>query len=154
MHQEAPSPKINSRKIFHMPKSFRRTGGRHYFCQVSQFQCLASVDSVVFFRARRQSRQCPRWHLAHCLSSLSRAPHGRLDRCKRRWRRVPPTPASSVMAEPPVAANRGPPCRTAPSGTAHTTRGLRVAVSFPVHAAAPSSWPGKHRARSLPPTCP
>ena len=37
MHQETFPPKINSRNIFHMPETFRRTAGVHCSCQVQSF---------------------------------------------------------------------------------------------------------------------
>ena len=37
MHQGTTSPKISSRKNFHMPKSFHRTPGIHCFCAGSEF---------------------------------------------------------------------------------------------------------------------
>ena len=157
MHQEITSPSPSSRIFFHMPKTFHRRPGMHCFlakCRKVRFQCSDSVGGVVFVRTRQQSHQCARWRLAPCSFSLSSAPHDRLDGRKRRWRRVSPTPASSAVAEPPVAASRGQPCLSAPSSTAQTTRGLRVAIPSSAHAATPSPWPGKHRARSLPPTCP
>ena len=58
MHQEVTSPSPSSRKFFHMPKSFRRTAGLHYFCSNSKIQCFISetmsfspVGSVKFASA-------------------------------------------------------------------------------------------------------
>ena len=140
-----------------MPKSFHRAPGMHCCCsnsESSDFQCFSSAVSVVFFIARRQSHQCPLWRDAHCSSSLSRASHGHLDGHHCRWRRVSPMPATSAVAEPPVATNRSQHQLPAQSSTAQATWSLRVAVLLPVHAAAPSPWPEQHRACSLPPTSP
>ena len=49
MHQETSPPKINSRKIFHVLETCRRTPGMHCFCAGSefsvQFQSLVSFSS-------------------------------------------------------------------------------------------------------------
>jgi len=140
-----------------MPKSFHQTPGMHcswqnsvkfrvsvfQFCRQCRFlQSAASISPVPILA---------RCSLLLLLIQSAARSFGRVQASAATW---PPTPASSTVAEPPVAANRGQPCRTAPSGTAHTTTSLRVAVPFPVCAAEPSSWSGTHTARSLPPTCP
>ena len=108
------------------------------FLSKFRVQCFSSVVSVVFVSRQRQSRQCPRWLVAHCSSFLSSAPHSCLAGCVRRWRCVASTPAPPAVAEPPVAASRGQPCQTASFSTVRTTRSLRVAVPFSVCIAEPS----------------
>ena len=140
-----------------MPKTFHRTPGRHCCCSDSvnsEFSVFQFGRQCRFLQRLGVDLTSARWRLAHCSSFLSRAPHALLDGLKCRWRRASPTPAASAVAEPPVAASESQRQLSAPSSTAQSTRGLRVAVYLPAHAAALSPWPGEHRARSLPLTGP
>ena len=136
-----------------MLESFHQTLGRHCSCTLSvnsEFRVL----SVSFFVSALSSITSAPWRVAHGLSSLTRAPHALLDGRRCRWRRASPTPAASAVAEPPVAANGSQRQLATPSGAAQRPLALRVASCMPAHTAAPSPWPGKHRARPLPPTGP
>ena len=59
---------------------------RALFLSKFRVQCFSSAVGVVFVSRQRQSRQCPRWLVAHYSAFLSTAPHGRLDGCGHRRR--------------------------------------------------------------------
>ena len=154
MHQEIASPSFSSRNFFHMPNSFRRTGGRHCSCQVSEIQCFGFSGIVIFFRT--SASISPVHALAPCslLPLLIQCAAWLFGRSRASVATCHSTPAPPAVAEPLVEASRGQPCSTAPPSTAHTTRSLRVAVLFSVHAVELLSWPKRRRGRSLPPTSP
>ena len=136
-----------------MPKSFRRTLGRHCYCALSENSEFQRNSVTFFVRVLSPINSAP-WRVAHGLSSLARAPHASLDGHRCRWRRASPELAASAVAKPPVAANRRQRQLATPFGAAQRSPALRVASCTPAHPAAPSPWPGRHRARPLPPTGP
>ena len=107
-----------------------------------------------FLRQSSVTRRQYACRVAHSPSSLSRAPHAHLAGSWHRQHPGPPSPASSAASGPPVAADRRQPCGTTPFCAALCSLALRVAHACQRTPAAPSPWPGKHRARPLPPTGP
>ena len=133
-----------------MPESFCRTLGVHCFCSCSvnsEFQCRFPD---------RTSVTCPLciWLDARSPSLLSGASHTCVEPSWRRWRAGPPSPASSAVSGPPVAADR----RHTTAERCSALPKARWLSAWP-HACqrtpvAPSPWPGKHGTCSLPPTGP
>ena len=154
MHQEVTSPSPSSRKISLVPKTYRRTPGMHCSGRSSEFQRNSFRCQCRFLQ--NLTSISPVAVVAPCslfLLLIHRAARslGRLRASAASWpRRIAPCAAATAPAAAAREAQRG----TAPSSTAQTTRSLRVAVFFPVRAAAQSPWPERHRARSLPPTGP
>ena len=131
-----------------MPKSFRRTLGRHCsyaLLESSELQCR-------FRQSVGTDRPCT---LALCAPSpLARAPHALLDGHRRRWRRASSMPVASAVAGPPVAAKRSQHRPVTLFCATLYPLALRVAHACQRTPAAPSMWPDKNRARPLPPTGP
>ena len=154
MHQEITSPSLSSRKIFHVLKSFRRTAGVHCFCSNSEFsvqfsrQCRFLQNRGVNLASARVGALLPAppsYPVRRTVVWTGASVGGDVSRQRRRLPRWQNRPWRSAGASPAIRRRPAPP----------TPPGASVWPSFPpVHAAEPSPWPERRRARSLPPTSP